>query len=230
MKDLGFHDRFLQLISRSVRGTFSGSNGPGILRDLVDTTDFDDKESTLAFAARVDACLHRELGKDDGEVYRVGVQVRKGTSVEDVYRQIFALEYLRPEYTLNLGDKSLSALSPGERGALLLIFYLLVDNSRAPVILDQPDENLDNETVFELLVPCIREAKQDRQLIVVTHNPNIAVVCDAEQVIHAAIEKGSDYRITYTTGAIENPEINKHLLDVLEGTRPAFRDRDEKYL
>jgi len=151
-------------------------------------------------------------------------------SVEDVYRQIFALEYLQPQYTLSLGEKSLSALSPGERGALLLIFYLLVDNSRAPVILDQPDENLDNETVFELLVPCIREAKQDRQLIVVTHNPNIAVVCDAEQIIHAAIEKGSDYRITYTTGAIENPEINKHLLDVLEGTRPAFQDRDEKYL
>jgi len=63
----------------------------------------------------------------------------------------------------------------------------------------------------------------------ITHNPNIAVVCDAEQIIHSSIDRADGSRITYTSGAIEDPIINKHVLDVLEGTRPAFDNRDAKY-
>jgi hypothetical protein len=63
----------------------------------------------------------------------------------------------------------------------------------------------------------------------VTHNPNIAVVCDAEQIIHASIDRANNNRITYTTGAIEDPTINKLIVNVLEGTRPAFDNRGSKY-
>jgi hypothetical protein len=63
----------------------------------------------------------------------------------------------------------------------------------------------------------------------VTHNPNLAVVCDADQVIHAAINKTRSNTVTYTSGALENPEMNKFLTDVLEGTRWAFGVRDRKY-
>jgi predicted ATPase len=84
-----------------------------------------------------------------------------------------------------MGAKELSELSPGERGTLLLVFYLLVDKDDIPLVIDQPEENLDNQTVYELLVPCMKEAKRRRQLFMVTHNPNLAVVCDAEQIICA---------------------------------------------
>ena len=73
------------------------------------------------------------------------------------------------------------------------------------------------------------QVKHRRQIIMVTHNPNIAVVCDAEQIIHASIDRQNGNRITYTSGSIENPVINKHVLDVLEGTRPAFDNREAKY-
>ena len=63
----------------------------------------------------------------------------------------------------------------------------------------------------------------------VTHNPNIAVVCDAEQVIHASMDKANKNSVTYISGAIESPELNKCIVDVLEGTRPAFDNRDAKY-
>jgi ABC-type lipoprotein export system ATPase subunit len=86
----------------------------------------------------------------------------------------------------------------------LLIFYLLVDNGKTPIILDQPEENLDNETVFRLLVPVLSEAKKQRQIIMVTHNPNLAVVCDAEQIIRARFDRASDSTIDYDSGAIEN--------------------------
>ena len=92
------------------------------------------------------------------------------------------------------------------------------------------EENLDNQTIFDILVPVIKEAKLKRQIVMITHNPNIAVVCDAEQIIHANINKQDGNKVTYSPGAIEAPNINKHIVDVLEGTQPAFDNRRKKYL
>ena len=105
----------------------------------------------------------------------------------------------------------------------------LVDKGDIPLIIDQPEGNLDNETIVDLLVPCIREAKKRRQIIIVTHNPNLAVVCDADQIIWATLDKSHDYRLNYECGALENPVINKKVVDILEGTQPAFDNRDSKY-
>ena len=74
----------------------------------------------------------------------------------------------------------------------------------------------------------VYKAKQKRQVIIVTHNPNIAVACDAEQIVFC--EKNSDSNeIRYKSGAIENPIIRKHVVDVLEGTMSAFDLRRLKY-
>ena len=62
---------------------------------------------------------------------------------------------------------------------------------------------MDNQSVFKMLIPCIKEAKKSRQIIIVTHNSNLAVVCDAEQIIHAQIDKTNNNRISYKSGAIE---------------------------
>jgi hypothetical protein len=90
--------------------------------------------------------------------------------------------------------------------------------------------NLDNHTVYRLLIPVIKDVKKRRQLIMVTHSPNIAVVCDAEQIIHAHIDRANGNRVEYTMGAIEAPELTLHMINVLEGTRPAFDNRGSKYL
>lgn len=155
--------------------------------------------------------------------------MRKGASPAVVYDYVFGLEYLAPKYGLQMAGKSLDQLSPGEKGSLLLVFYLLVDRNDTPLLMDQPEENLDNETIVSLLVPSIKEAKGRRQIFVVTHNPNIAVVCDAEQIICATHELNDKNRIAYQGGSIENPEINKRIMDVLEGTKPAFDNRSAKY-
>ena len=63
----------------------------------------------------------------------------------------------------------------------------------------------------------------------VTHNPNLAVVCDAEQVIHAAFDRKNDFAISYYSGSIEEPEINRKVVIILEGTKPAFDNRKNKY-
>ncbi len=119
-------------------------------------------------------------------------------------------------------------MSPGQRGLLLLVFYLLVDKNDIPLVIDQPEENLDNQTIFRVLVKCIKIAKQRRQVIMVTHNPNLAVVCDAEQIIYADCDKANKY-FTYVSGAIESPDIRSLVITILEGTQPAFVNRQKKY-
>jgi predicted ATPase len=128
-----------------------------------------------------------------------------------------------------LGGKSLNELSPGEKGLLLLVFYLQLEKYNNPLIIDQPEDNLDNEIIFTVLASCIREDKKNRQVILVTHNPNLAVGADAEQIIYVQLEKSQNSKFTYETGSIENPRINQKIIDVLEGTQPAFVKRRLKY-
>ncbi len=147
----------------------------------------------------------------------------------DLYDYLYGLEFLNPRYTLMFQNTPIEFLSPGQRGALLLIFYLLVDTGHIPIILDQPEENLDNQTIVSLLVPVLTEAKKRRQIIMVTHNPNLAVVCDAEQVVYAKYDKANGNKIEYISGSIEHPAINLHTVNVLEGTKVAFDNRKAKY-
>jgi ABC-type cobalamin/Fe3+-siderophores transport system ATPase subunit len=104
----------------------------------------------------------------------------------------------------------------------------LVDKDDIPIIIDQPEENLDNQTIFKVLVKCIKAAKQRRQVIMVTHNPNLAVVCDAEQIICASRDKATN-SFNYVSGAIESPVIKAKVVEILEGTEPAFKNRKQKY-
>ena len=208
-------------------GEFRGEDESlGVVKNLADQFDFNTKDGVKAFVAE----LFMKIEKANSG-YDVGITaiLRKDKSPQDVYNMLFGLSFLEPRYTLKFQETPIEQLSPGQRGALLLIFYLLVDKGRSPIILDQPEENLDNETVVSLLVPVITEAKKSRQIIMVTHNPNLAVVCDAEQVIYASFDRKNGHRIHYCSGSIESPATNKHVVDVLEGTMPAFTNRKDKY-
>ena len=228
--DAGFSDAFFSFVSQGVRGTYCGTEeGRKRLNALLSDSDFSTEGGVATFVEKLVASLL--IDERDGKTEtNVNDMLKRGRTAQSLYDAIYGLDYLRPRYSLGMSGKALHELSPGERGALLLVFYLLVDQNEAPLIMDQPEENLDNQTVFKLLVPCIKEAKKRRQIAVITHNPNLAVVCDAEQVICCFIDKQDGNRLTYKSGAIENPEINKTIVDILEGTRPAFDNRSSKYL
>lgn len=228
--DSGFLDAFFEIVSHGVVGTFCGTEeGRRALTGILSHHDFNTESGLDAFLQEMTDALETDM-RPGGRPVRINDQIRKGKTRLGLYEMMFSLDYLRPRYALRMGDKELGQLSPGERGTLLLVFYLLVDKDDIPLLIDQPEENLDNQTVYELLVPCIKEAKRRRQVFIVTHNPNLAVVCDAEQVICADLDKKSNHQMRYISGAIENPAINKAIVDVLEGTMPAFDNRDSKYL
>lgn len=223
-------DQFFGIVSRHASGTFCGAEeGEQALKSLVERHDFSSAADALAFAEELLACMTEDRRDGRNAPTSVAKQLKKQQSVEDLYDFIFSFGYLTPEYNLNLGPKSLLQLSPGERGMLLLMFYLLIDKDDIPLIIDQPEGNLDNETVFLQIGECVKEAKRRRQIIIVTHNPNLAVACDAEQIICARLDQTAGNRVEYTVGAIEAPPINRLLINILEGTRPAFDNRDAKY-
>ncbi|MEZ4512127.1 MAG: AAA family ATPase [Chloroflexota bacterium] len=228
--DQGFEQHFFDWVARNVVGSFYGSEeGHITLKKIIERYDFNNWEGVQAFLDDLHDHLEYDKRQSTSTPSRVEAQLRKGKELDAFYDFIYSLDYLRPRYILKLDDKELSQLSPGERGALLLIFYLLVDKASIPLIIDQPEENLDNQTVYQHLVNAIKQAKNRRQVIIVTHNPNLAVVCDSEQVICCSIDKKNGNKISYLTGSIENPEVNQHVIDILEGTKPAFTNRRRKY-
>lgn len=225
-----FIEDLLENVHQGRKGSFQGDHeGRELLRDLVSAADFGSAGGVLSFVEQV--VDHLEHDRRDGghRKLRLRDQLRLTATPQGVYDFLFGLQYLQPRFELRWNGKPLDQLSPGERGSLLLVFYLLIDKRDVPLIIDQPEENLDNQTITAMLVPAIKAAKERRQIIIVTHNPNLAVVCDADQVIHARLEKTDGNRVTYTSGAIENPAVTQLIVDVLEGTKPAFDLRDAKY-
>lgn len=230
IEESNFQDQFFAKINRQSRGSFSGVDESNLLlRGLLKESNFGEVESTIKFLEAIDDMLHfdrRDSG--GGRQAKITDQLRRGADPQDIFDYLFGMSYLIPRYSLTFDKQEISQLSPGERGLLLLVFYLLVDKDDIPIIIDQPEENLDNQTIFKVLVKCIKAAKQRRQVIMVTHNPNLAVVCDAEQIICATCDKATN-TFSYVSGGIESSDIKAKVIQILEGTEPAFKNRKRKY-
>ena len=222
-------DLFEKYVSANVAGSFYRKEKGSALEEVRVDFDVNNEDEAIGYVEKIFSYLKRDMRTPQQTPTGIASQLRKNIDVKAVYDFLWSFGYLEPEYSLKLDGKDLSHLSPGERGTLLLVFYLLVDKSNKPIIVDQPEENLDSQTVYRLLIPVIKDVKKRRQIIMVTHSPNIAVVCDAEQIIHAHIDRAAGNAVIYTMGAIESLDINKYLVDVLEGTRPAFDNREAKY-
>jgi energy-coupling factor transporter ATP-binding protein EcfA2 len=117
-------------------------------------------------------------------------------------------------------------LSLGQQQSVLLAL-MLTSESRAPLIVDQPEDNLDSEFIYKTLVPVIRAAKEKRQVIVVTHNANIAVLGDAELIV--ALKATAERATIVTRGSIDHPETCEAACTILEGSREAFDRRAVVY-
>jgi len=141
----------------------------------------------------------------------------------DFFNHIFQVP-LKVKINIYLDEISLESLSMGQRAIVLLKIILAYDDK--PLLIDQPEEDLDNRYIYEHLVEAFKKAKNKRQILIATHNANLAVNTDAEQIIVAKYENGS---ISYELGTLENPKTKKDLKQILEGGDAAFRKREEKY-
>ncbi len=146
-------------------------------------------------------------------------------------------------------NDTLTKMSTGKASFVILMLIVGLSKSKAPILIDQPEDNLDNRSITKDLVEYLRSKKLDRQIILVTHNPNVVVNADAENVI-VANQKGQNDKVTtspfqfdYINGSIENTKpfdkietdllksmgIREHIADIVEGGKEAFRKREKKY-
>jgi ABC-type Mn2+/Zn2+ transport system ATPase subunit len=122
--------------------------------------------------------------------------------------------------------RDFSQLSLGQQQSVLLALMLSSDRNQ-PLLIDQPEDNLDSEFIYTTLVPVLRRAKERRQIIVVTHNANIAVLSDAEQII--VLKSTSDKASVIHRGSIDDVGTRDTACEILEGAPEAFRLRSTLY-
>ena len=150
------------------------------------------------------------------------------------------------DYQITQDGDTLARMSPGKKSFVLLRLLIELDNSKCPILLDQPEDDLDNTSIYKELVAFIKEKKKTRQIILVTHNPNLVVWADAEQVIVANQDwvgsSNKQYKFEYVSWPIEQtfslPEvyeklyaswIQEHVCDTLEWWKDAFTLRKQRY-
>ena len=136
------------------------------------------------------------------------------------------LTYQTPnKYTILYRNKELKHHSLGQRASALILF-VLSQKENDLIIIDQPEDDLDNQTIYEDVIKLIRELKHKVQFVFATHNPNIPVLGDAEQV-HAC--SFMDDKVTVESGSVDNPGIQRKIVEIMEGGQEAFNRRKEIY-
>ncbi|HEX9827645.1 MAG TPA: hypothetical protein VGA80_13680 [Flavobacteriaceae bacterium] len=135
-------------------------------------------------------------------------------------------QYLKVFPILKYKGKDLNKISVGQKGTVYLKMMLATEAFSKPIIFDQPEDDLDNEFIMQNLISLFKELKQYRQVIIVTHNANLVVNADAEQVIVAS---NIDGELNYVSGSLENQLINSKICQILEGGEIAFEKRRRKY-
>jgi predicted ATPase len=160
---------------------------------------------------------------------------------------LFTNCYYKISYDVTYDGDSFKTMSEGKKAFIVLRLLLDFDDSKCPIIIDQPEDDLDNRAIYEKLVAYIRDQKTKRQIILATHNPNVVVGADAELVIvanqHGADTPNQDgIKFEYYGNSIENSfkdeacstillrqGIREHICDILEGGNTAFQIRERKY-
>lgn len=156
-------------------------------------------------------------------------KIVNGFDEQDLYRmEEFELEdVFQIELFVNGQFKALQNLSKGQQCTAILN-VLLVDN-RDPLIVDQPEDNLDNAFIADSLITTIRDNKIKRQYIFATHNANIPVFGDAELIIAMTEVDGAGRISNDGIGSIDVQTVKEKVINILEGGRAAFIMREEKY-
>ncbi|MDQ0862137.1 TrlF family AAA-like ATPase [Bacillus sp. V2I10] len=171
------------------------------------------------------------------------VKYKKGYSKQKAIEELLSSNYTNIIFDLEKDGDRLSEMSPGKRGLVLIELFLDMSNETHPILIDQPEDNLDNRTISTDLVKFVKEKSQQRQIIIVTHNANLVVLTDSENVIVAnqdnLLTENDTKRFEYINGALEcdfninnkisGRGIKSHVCEILEGGKEAFEKRERKY-
>lgn len=201
-----------------------------------------DEDSNFNLIDKIKKMLEKTLDEE--------ILVKSGNTKESAIRDILD-DFYFVSYKVKMDGDETSVMSPGKKALVFLKLLIILSDSKCPILIDQPEDDLDNRSIYNDLVNFIKQKKKERQIILVTHNANIVIGADAEEVI-IANQQGEDSlnksaKFEYRSGSIENiyPQKDKYghiekgilnqkgiqqqICDILEGGEKAFELRKNKY-
>lgn len=190
---------------------------------------------------------HKSFLKEEAwKIIKNEIPKREGVTNKEAITSLFNNWFMH-DYKVTFQNDDISDMSPGKKSFVLLRLLIDLDDSQCPILIDQPEDDLDNRSIYNQVVKFLRKRKKTRQIIIVTHNPNLVLGADAELVI-IANQNGEDtknkaFTFEYISGSIENTieedetieevlynrGVQEHICDVLEGGPEAFDKRKKKY-
>ena len=181
--------------------------------------------------AKVQKCNWEELCNIF--IFHLEEELKTSKKIDDFLNDLKSLNNYKMEYQCNIlygkADDTLeniSKMSPGTQTNILME-YIVSKDTKIPLLIDQPEDNIDNETIYTKLTTWFRKLKLKRQVIVVTHDANIVINADADNVIIA--NKKSDNKFIYDYGALEYGNILNRISIILDGGVEAVERRLKKY-
>ena len=174
--------------------------------------------------------------------------LKNGYDPLNVATELLAKSWYSLNYELTYQNDKFKEMSEGKQAFVILKLLLEFSDKKCPILIDQPEDSLDNRAIYNELVEYIKKKKKERQIILVTHNSNVVVSADAENVI-VANQEGTDshnsdgFRFQYVNGSLEftrpkkkeenvvlfSQGIREHVCDILESGKTAFEKRELKY-
>ena len=176
------------------------------------------------------------------------ITLKGGYTPTGLSQEILSTNFFEITYEINYDKDTFKTMSEGKKAFVVLMLLLDFSNKDCPILIDQPEDDLDNRAIYKDLVKYLIKKKKERQIILVTHNPNIVVGADSEIVI-IANQNGIDTpninnrKFQYISGSLENTSprdekattilgsqgIKEHVCEILEGGSEAFENREKKY-
>ncbi|EXE14125.1 hypothetical protein J559_1785 [Acinetobacter sp. 983759] len=175
------------------------------------------------------------------------IRFRGGTTLETFTKEFFDNSWFKIKFDVIYDGDNYNEMSQGKKAFVVLKMTLDCSASKCPIIIDQPEDDLDNRAIYSELVTFLKQKKKERQIILVTHNANVVVNADSELII-VANQHGThspnlnNYKFQYKFGSIESLDyiptctstlnqktIKSHICEILEGGDRAFKLREQKY-
>lgn len=197
---------------------------------------YDSNDNSSVLNKYIDDCLSNKIEYKGGHIST------------NVLMELLTTNWYDIKYDLKYEKDPFEKMSPGKKAFVVLKLLLEFSDKQCPILIDQPEDSLDNRAIYNELVQYIRAKKESRQIILVTHNSNVVVSADAENVIVANQQgddagNNGDYQFQYINGPLENTRpknnqctivlesqgIREHVCEIMEGGLEAFEKREQRY-
>lgn len=194
----------------------------------------------------------QELFEDISSMFELllsnSITLKGGYDNQKLIKELLGTNFFNISYEIEYDTDKFKAMSEGKKAFIILMLLLDFSKKECPILIDQPEDDLDNRAIYNELVTYIKSKKKERQIIIVTHNSNIVIGADSELVI-VSNQQGvnspnkNNRKFDYIFGSIESSMekdntireilysqgIRQHICEILEGGETAFKNREKKY-